>query len=262
MDANSNNLKDLLRRALRTQIDYGFDEVILDPLPELPERQSPSVWQQAAAERADSSDAATQSALFDDGSSEGPGQPEYESLEAHCRAICDCKNCGLGETRTKFVYGVGHPTAEIMFVGEAPGAEEDRRGEPFVGRAGQLLDKILDAMGLSREQVYITNILKCRPPNNRDPLPDEVEQCIPYLYEQIRLIRPKIICALGRVAAQNLLKTTTPLGKLRKRWHEFSGTPMMVTYHPAALLRFPQYKRDTWEDMQMLLAKVDEMKAK
>ncbi|MBD3332395.1 uracil-DNA glycosylase [candidate division GN15 bacterium] len=265
MDAHSDSLKDLLRRALRTQIDYGFEEVILDPLPAPPERPAPvmdSGSAQDEAQRQTGGEADSQAALFGEADTgNDPGEPEYESLKEHCRAICDCTNCGLGHTRTKFVYGVGHPNAEIMFVGEAPGAEEDKRGEPFVGRAGQLLDKILAAMGLSRDQVYITNILKCRPPNNRDPLPDEVEQCIGYLYEQIRLIRPKIICALGRVAAQNLLETTTPLGKLRKRWHEFGGTPMMVTYHPAALLRFQQYKRDTWEDMQMLMARLDEMKA-
>lgn len=187
-------------------------------------------------------------------------QASYESVEAHYNAICNCQNCALGQTRNKFVYGVGNINADVMFIGEAPGADEDRLGEPFVGRAGQLLDKILAAIQFSRQTVYIANILKCRPPNNRDPLPEEMEQCFPYLSEQIKLIKPKLICALGRIAAQALLRTSTPLGKLRNQWHEFEGVPMMVTYHPAALLRFPGYKRDTWEDVKKLKARYDELK--
>jgi len=148
-----------------------------------------------------------------------------------------------------------------MFVGEAPGADEDRLGEPFVGRAGQLLDKILAAINFSREQIYIANILKCRPPGNRDPQPDEMSKCFPYLHEQVRLIRPKLICALGRIAAQALLETKTPLGKLRGSWHQFRGVPLLVTYHPAALLRFAAYKKDTWVDMQLLRARYDELAA-
>jgi DNA polymerase len=165
--------------------------------------------------------------------------------------------CPLGKTRTKFVYGVGNARADIMFIGEAPGRDEDRQGEPFVGRAGKLLDKILDAMGYSRDEVYIANILKCRPPENRDPQPEEMKACMPYLLEQIRLIKPKFIVALGRIAAHGLLDTKTPLGKLRGRWHEFHGVPLLVTYHPAALLRSPQFKRPTWEDMQMLMAEYE-----
>ena len=129
-----------------------------------------------------------------------------------------------------------------------------------VAQAHSYRDRILAAMQLSRDEVYIANILKCRPPNNRDPLPDEMEKCFPHLDEQIRLIKPKLICALGRISAQGLLKTSTPLGKLRKRWHDYKGTPMLVTYHPAALLRFPVYKKDTWEDMQLLKARLDGMK--
>jgi DNA polymerase len=146
-----------------------------------------------------------------------------------------------------------------MFVGEAPGKNEDEQGEPFVGRAGQLLDKILAAIELTRDQIYIANILKCRPPGNRDPLPDEMKLCFPYLEEQVRLIQPKLICALGRIAAQALLNTQTTLGKLRGEFHEYCGVPLLVTYHPAALLRFPAYKRDTWEDMQKLKARLDEL---
>ncbi len=184
---------------------------------------------------------------------------KYRSLGGHEKAICECQLCPLGATRTNFVYGVGNPKADVMFIGEAPGRDEDLKGEPFVGRAGQLLDKILAAIDFKREDVYIANILKCRPPNNRDPQPDEMQKCMPYLMEQIRMIKPKIICALGRISAQALLETSTPLGKLRRQWHDFHGIPFIVTYHPAALLRFANYKRDTWEDVQMLRAKYDEL---
>jgi uracil-DNA glycosylase len=185
----------------------------------------------------------------------------YKSLSSHEKAICKCQKCPLGGGRTNFVYGIGNPNADVMFIGEAPGRDEDLKGEPFIGRAGQLLDKILEAVKFKREDVYIANILKCRPPNNRDPQPDEMNSCMPYLMEQIYQIKPKIICALGRISAQALLQTTTPLGKLRKQWHNFHGIPFIVTYHPAALLRFQSYKRDTWEDVQMLRARYDEIKA-
>jgi len=185
--------------------------------------------------------------------------PKYRSLSGHEKAICECQKCPLGATRTKFVYGVGNPKADVLFVGEAPGRDEDLQGVPFVGRGGQLLDKILAAIKFTRENIYIANILKCRPPNNRDPQPDEMKTCMPYLIEQIRIIKPKLICALGRVSAQALLQTTTPLGKLRGQWHDFNGVPLIVTYHPAALLRFPTYKRPTWEDVLKLRAKYDEL---
>jgi DNA polymerase len=158
------------------------------------------------------------------------------------------------------VFGVGNPNADIMFVGEAPGADEDRLGEPFVGRAGKLLDKILAAIEFDRSQVYIANILKCRPPGNRDPQPDEMDTCFPYLEQQIRMIQPKFICCLGRIAVQRLLETKAPLNKLRGRWFEKFGAQVMVTYHPAALLRFAEYKRDTWEDVQRLRKAYDEWK--
>ena len=184
---------------------------------------------------------------------------QFNSLSEHCHAINTCKLCELGGARNKFVYGVGNPQARLMFIGEAPGAEEDRKGEPFVGRAGQLLDQILAAIKFTRQDIYIANILKCRPPNNRDPLTEEMNKCTPYLNEQIRIIQPKLICLLGRIAAQALLRTTTPLGKLRGQWHEHNGVPVLVTYHPAALLRFPAYKKETWEDVQKLRARYDEM---
>ena len=176
-------------------------------------------------------------------------------------AICNCMKCSLGATRTKFVFGVGNPDADLVLVGEAPGADEDRQGEPFVGRAGQLLNKILEAINFKREDVYICNILKCRPPNNRDPQPEEVAQCEPYLWKQLELLRPKLILCLGRVAAQVLLKTNESLTSLRGRVHDYRGIRLMVTYHPAALLRNPNWKRPTWEDVQKVRSMYDELVA-
>ncbi|HHM23576.1 MAG TPA: uracil-DNA glycosylase [Bacteroidetes bacterium] len=164
--------------------------------------------------------------------------------------IKDCQKCPLGRLRKNFVFGTGNPDADLMLIGEAPGRDEDEQGEPFVGRAGQLLNKILKAINFEREDVYIANILKCRPPNNRDPLPEEVAQCEPYLHRQIEIIQPKLILALGRVAGQTLLKTKASLGNLRGRLHDYRGIPMIVTFHPAALLRNPQWKYPTWDDVQ------------
>ena len=167
--------------------------------------------------------------------------------------ICTCQKCPLGQTRNKFVFGVGDPNASLLLVGEAPGAEEDRLGEPFVGRAGKLLDKILAAIDRNRHKdVYICNVLKCRPPNNRDPLRAEVDQCEPYLLHQIHLIKPKLIVALGRVAGQTLLNVDKSLKSLRNIFHDYHGTPLMVTYHPAALLRNQDLKRPTWEDFKTI----------
>jgi uracil-DNA glycosylase family 4 len=182
------------------------------------------------------------------------------SLKEFYNKIKNCQKCHLNKSRTNFVFGVGNSHAGVMFIGEAPGRDEDLQGEPFVGRAGQLLNKILAAINFQREEVYIANILKCRPPENRDPLPEEIELCEPYLIEQIRLIKPKLICALGRISAQALLKTKTPLNRLRGRFHDYQGTKFLVTYHPAALLRYPQFKKDTWEDVKMLRAEYDKMK--
>ena len=176
--------------------------------------------------------------------------------------ICQCLKCPLGHTRTTFVFGVGNPRATLMVVGEAPGADEDAQGEPFVGRAGQLLNKILEAIRFKREDVYICNILKCRPPGNRKPLPEEVESCIPYLRRQIALIKPKLILCLGLTAAENLLQTRESLGALRGRVMQYEGIPLMVTYHPAALLRNPNWKRPAWEDVQAARALHDELVAK
>lgn len=163
-----------------------------------------------------------------------------------------CTRCRLAEGRNRVVFGVGDPNADLMFIGEGPGADEDRQGEPFVGRAGQLLDRIIQAIEMQREQVYIANIVKCRPPRNRDPQADEVEACIGYLQRQIDLVRPKVLVLLGKVAAQTLLGTDLTLGRMRGRWWQVRGVETRVTYHPAALLRNDQFKRPTWEDMQLV----------
>jgi uracil-DNA glycosylase family 4 len=167
-------------------------------------------------------------------------------------AVAACTRCPLSATRTQTVFGVGSLEAKWLIVGEAPGAEEDRQGEPFVGRAGQLLNAMLRAIGLEREEVFIANVLKCRPPRNRDPAPLEAAQCLPYLERQIALLRPRIMLAVGRISAQNLLKTDVSLGRLRGQVHHFgaSRVPLVVTYHPAYLLREPAEKRKAWEDLQ------------
>lgn len=176
------------------------------------------------------------------------------SLAALAEIVRDCERCGLCKTRTQTVFGVGNIHADLVFVGEAPGAEEDAQGEPFVGKAGQLLtDIIVKGMKMKREDVYICNVLKCRPPNNRNPNPEEMSLCEPYLIQQLSLIRPKVICALGGVASKCLLKTEASVGQLRGRWHNYHGIPLRVTYHPAYLLRTPSDKGKTWEDIQEVM---------
>jgi len=182
-----------------------------------------------------------------------------ESLDELNNMICECHKCPLGDTRTRFVFGVGNPKADLVLIGEAPGADEDLQGEPFVGRAGQLLNRILEATGFNREEVFICNILKCRPPGNRNPQPDEVEKCRPYLEKQLKLLNPKLILLLGRVAAETLLKTKEPLNKLRGKVHDYKGYKVMVTFHPAALLRNPNWKRPTWDDMKQFKALYETM---
>jgi len=174
------------------------------------------------------------------------------NLDDFYNTIKDCQKCPLGKTRTKFVFGVGNPNAGLLFIGEAPGHDEDLQGEPFVGRAGQLLDKILQAIELDRSMVYIANILKCRPPNNREPSAGEIASCEPYLDHQIKLIKPLIILALGRIAIQTLLGTTEPLTSLRGKVYTYKGVDVMVTYHPAALLRNEHLKRPAWDDMKAI----------
>lgn len=214
----------LTRRFIKQQIDLGFDQLYL------------------SKEKVKSS-------------AESPSQ----KLESFHRKIGNCQECHLHQNRTNLVFGTGNPQARLMFVGEAPGREEDLQGKPFVGRAGQLLDKILQAINFKREEVYIGNVLKCRPPENRDPLPEEVEKCEPYLLQQIQIIKPEIICALGRISAQVLLKTKLSLGQLRGKFHDYHGIKFLATYHPAALLRYPQYKHQTWEDVKLLRKEYDKL---
>ena len=184
----------------------------------------------------------------------GPAADREAGLDwvALKRRVAGCERCTLSKTRTQTVFGVGSTSADWLIVGEAPGAEEDARGEPFVGRAGQLLNSMLRAIGLQREQVYIANVLKCRPPNNRDPAPSEAGECLPYLEQQIALLKPKILLAVGRIAAQNLLRSEVPVGRLRQQVHRFgrSQVPLVVTYHPAYLIRTPAEKRKAWEDLK------------
>ena len=188
-----------------------------------------------------------------------PTSKSPRNLESLVNEALSCKKCGLHATRKKVVFGSGNPEAQLMLVGEAPGEEEDKLGAPFVGPAGGLLTKILEAINFKRDEVYITNILKCRPPQNRNPEPTEIQACTAYLFEQIGIIKPRIILALGLFAGQTLLDTTLPLAKLRGKFHEKNGIPILVTYHPAALLRNSEWKRPTWEDVKLLRQKYDEL---
>lgn len=180
-----------------------------------------------------------------------------KSLEDLSKQVSTCKKCELYKTRTNTVFGTGDLKADLMFIGEAPGADEDLQGKPFVGRAGQLLTRIIEAMSLQREDVYIANVLKCRPPGNRNPSLDEIFKCEPYLLEQIELIKPKVLCALGTFAAQTLLKTKTTITSLRGEFHDYKGIPLLATYHPSYLLRNPHAKRDVWQDMKIIMKKMD-----
>ncbi len=205
------------------------------PGPPLPPPHSPSPGE-GGRERAVSPDAAARAA----------------ELAALAQSVAGCTRCRLCEGRKTVVFGSGNPDADLLLIGEGPGAEEDRQGLPFVGPAGELLTRILQAIELKRDEVYIANVVKCRPPGNRDPQPDEVAACRAYLERQIELIQPRIIVALGKVAAQALLGTESPIGQMRGRWYQVRGVPAMVTYHPAALLRNQALKRPTWEDMQQV----------
>jgi uracil-DNA glycosylase len=176
-----------------------------------------------------------------------------EPLLAVRRDVGECARCKLAGGRTRLVFGVGNPAAELVFVGEGPGADEDREGEPFVGKGGQLLTKMIEAMGYRREDVYIANVVKCRPPGNRDPEPDEIEACEPFLRAQLAAIRPKAIVALGKFAAHTLLREKTPITKLRGRWSSYEGVRLMPTFHPAYLLRSPDEKKRAWEDLQLVM---------
>jgi DNA polymerase len=253
---------DPIFRKLRAHVEFfgelGVDGVRLEPQ-----------WRTRAVSRASAvSPSASAEATADRRSAEREGwsgpPPEPTKLVPEgtgdtlpiVRAdLGDCTRCKLHALgRRQIVFGVGNPDADLMFVGEAPGADEDIQGEPFVGRAGQLLTKIIEAIGLRREDVYIANVIKCRPPNNRNPEPDEVEQCEPFLFRQIDTIRPKVIVALGKFAAQSLLRTTDPITRLRGREYRYRDAILMPTYHPAYLLRTPSAKREVWEDMKRVRA--------
>lgn len=200
---------------------------------------------------APSSEAAEDSAALADS---GLGAPGLDRIREH---LGDCRRCGLSAGRVQLVFGQGNPEAELMFVGEAPGRDEDLQGEPFVGAAGQLLTKMIKAMGFDRDQVFIGNVIKCRPPRNRNPEPEEIARCEPFLMAQIRAIQPAIIVTLGRFAAQTLLQTEQPIGRLRGRLHRITlgdrELPLVPTYHPAYLLRNPEAKRPVWEDLQLVM---------
>ena len=184
----------------------------------------------------------------------GKGRESFpDTLESIDADLGDCQRCKLARNRNHIVFGEGSPRAKLVFIGEGPGFEEDRKGQPFVGAAGQLLSRIIEAIKLSRNLVYICNIIKCRPPGNRNPEPDEINACFPFLERQIAAIRPDFIVALGTFAAQTLLETTTPISRLRGRFHDYKGIKVVPTYHPAYLLRNPDKKRDVWEDMKMLM---------
>jgi uracil-DNA glycosylase len=180
-----------------------------------------------------------------------------EALSAIRDELGDCTRCKLHTLgRSQIVFGVGNPNADLMFVGEAPGADEDAQGVPFVGRAGQLLTKMIEAMGLRRDDVYIANVLKCRPPGNRNPEPDEIERCEPFLFRQLESVQPKVVIALGAFAARTLLKTDAPISRLRGRVHDFRGAKLIPTFHPSFLLRSPGYKREAWDDLKLALSEM------
>ncbi len=211
--------------------------------------------------RVEEADTLFQSSILDPPSSTSnlTLEERRQALQVLAEKVCQCARCPeLAATRTQTVFGVGPPGVEICFVGEAPGADEDAQGEPFVGAAGQLLNRIIVACKMKREEVYICNIIKCRPPGNRTPLPPEAANCREYLERQLELVQPKFICALGATAAKYLLNTNQSIGQLRRRFHDYRGIPVICTYHPAYLLphRSPDKKKEVWEDMKMLLAKL------
>lgn len=240
-------LSGALRARLETERWFGISHIYM----------SEQLEANASVKRCDyDANSVEASGTGDSNQPEMPGQSKSEMLQQLAEIASECSLCGLSETRKNLVFGEGNPDARIMFIGEAPGRDEDIKARPFVGRAGQLLDKIIAAMGLRREDVYIANILKCRPPNNRNPNPQEIEVCMPTLLKQIEIIRPGIIIALGAVSACSLLDMKGSLGSMRGRIHDFNGTKLVVTYHPAYLLRNPDAKRQVWEDVKMAMAEL------
>jgi len=250
-----------LRRALQSRIEYYRDLGITDFYRRASSAVTPDDSGEALpghpAPVQQDEDSAQQLSLLAPVASPAAPRARPADPAAQLRLIREdlgeCTRCGLHKGRQHIVFGVGDPRAQLMFVGEGPGADEDQQGEPFVGRAGQLLNKMIEAMGLKREDVYIANVVKCRPPGNRTPERDECETCSPFLLRQIEAIAPKVIVALGAVAARNLLAVNQPMSALRGRWHDFRGTRLAVTYHPAFLLRDPRQKKESWKDLQMVM---------
>jgi len=192
---------------------------------------------------------------------EVPEPEEFPTLEAIQEEMGDCRRCKLWQSRSRLVFGAGNPKARLMFIGEAPGAEEDKQGEPFVGEAGNLLNNLLNKLGLSRQEIYITNVIKSRPPNNRNPEAEEIAACKPFLLKQIQAIRPQLIVTLGGVATHALLETKTPITRLRGKWQRWQNIAVMPTFHPSYLLLYPKARFETWDDMQKVLAKYREQKS-
>ena len=268
------SVRDLLRRYLRQQIELGRDELYFESAPRegwlerlssskaRPIEAEPSA---AATSRGEAVSDLPAGALGGKSGEAGLGgaevAPNGEAGDEFGELrgdVLGCTRCRLSESRRTVVFGEGDRSADLLVVGEAPGLEEDRSGRPFVGPAGQLLDKMLGAIGFQRREVFICNVLKCRPPNNRDPLADEVASCRPYLRKQVELIKPKAICAFGRFAAQTLLDSEMSLSRMRGARHDFMGIPVVATYHPAALLRNTQWKRPAWDDLKLLRRIYDE----
>ncbi|HEV2149016.1 MAG TPA: uracil-DNA glycosylase [Longimicrobiaceae bacterium] len=257
----SGDARELLQAYLRQRAELGETEVVLDGLGAAELRALYARAPQAPA-APPARPAVGEPAMRPSPDAPAVGAAAEEllrlpTLDALREVALGCPRCRLAETRGHVVFGEGSPDADVLVVGEAPGAEEDRTGRPFVGRAGQLLTVLLASVGLSREEVYVCNVLKCRPPGNRNPQADEVEACSPYLLRQVELVKPRVVAAFGAFAAQTLLGTTTPVGKLRGRVHDFRGVPLVATYHPAALLRSSAWVRPTWEDLQRLRAVLD-----
>lgn len=247
-------LKDLSRH-LEWQAGAGATSILA--MPRAARRASPARPPAGAVPASDRALPSAQAALpLNDAAVEQPQAAplrESRSLEEIREELGDCRRCKLCSGRTHLVFGVGNPRAKLVFVGEGPGAEEDAQGIPFVGKAGQLLTKMIEAMGLSRDEVYICNVIKCRPPNNRNPEPDEIASCEPFLRAQLGSIAPQVIVALGKFAAQTLLREQTPITRLRGNWREYCGIPLMPTFHPAYLLRNPAEKRSAWSDLQQVM---------
>jgi DNA polymerase len=250
---------DQIKEHLKFAAELGVEGVSRDPAWRTRADSIPLALRQAQDERLNSSDAPSRDPLMVSLSNHEPVAPlafaksAAEALAAVRAEIGDCTRCKLHtQGRTQIVFGVGNPDADLMFVGEAPGADEDAQGIPFVGRAGQLLTKIIEAIGLTRDDVYIANVIKCRPPGNRNPEPDEVETCEPFLFQQIDFIKPKVIVALGKFGAQTLLRTLDPISRLRGRVYDYRGAKLIPTFHPAYLLRNPSSKREVWEDMKLV----------